>query len=85
LKLDPRLNVTETDLQKLFELELKVRDDIEALHTAVNQMRGVRAQMEVVKERVSEQGDKGKPVLRAIQDLDQKMAPVEQELIQVKM
>lgn len=85
LKVDPRLSVTESDLQKLFDLELKVRDDIEALHTAVNQMRGVRSQMEVVKERVSEQGDKGEPVVRAIEDLDKKMAPVEQELIQVKM
>src|SRR5215469_8445567 len=84
VKVDPRLSVTESDLQKLFELELKVRDDIEALHTAVNQIRGVRSQMEVVNERVSE-GDKGKPVVRAIEDLDKKMRPVEQELIQVKM
>jgi hypothetical protein len=85
VKVDPRLNVTEADLEKLFDLEMKVRDDIEALHTAVNQIRGVRSQLEIVKERMGEEGDKGKPILSAIEDLDRKMAPIEQELIQVKM
>jgi len=85
VKVDPRLSVTESDRQKLFELELKVRDDIEALHTAVNQIRGVRSQIGVVRERVTQEGDKGQPVVRAIEDLDKKMAPVEQELTQVKM
>src|SRR5260370_2220183 len=72
-------------MQKLFDLQMKVRDDIETLHAAVNQIRGVRSQLEVVKKRLEGEGDKGKSVLSACDELEKKMAPVEQELIQVKM
>ncbi len=85
IKLDPRVKTSATDLQKLFDLQMKVRDDIETLHAAVNQIRGVRSQLEVVKKRLEEEGDKGKPILSACDELEKKMAPVEQELIQVKM
>jgi len=34
---------------------------------------------------LQEEGDKGKPVVAACDELEKKMAPVEQELIQVKM
>ncbi len=85
VKLDPRVKTSQADLQKRFDLQMKVRDDIEELHTSVNQLRGVRSQLEVVKKRLEEEGDKGKPVIAACDDLEKKMAPVEQELIQVKM
>jgi len=85
VKVDPRVNVTEADLRKLFDLDMQVRDDIGALHTAVNQIRRVRSQLEPLKEHAGEQGDNGKPTLSAIEDLEKKMAPIEQELIQVKM
>ena len=85
VQLDPRVKVSAADLQKLLELEMKVRDDIESLHRAVNQIRGVRSQLDIVKQRMQQQGENGKPVLTAIDSLDKKMAPVEQELTQVKM
>jgi photosystem II stability/assembly factor-like uncharacterized protein len=85
IKVDPRLHVADADLQKLFDLEMKVRDDIEELHTAVNQIRGVRSQLELVMQRVAEEGDRGKPIVAATDDLLKKMMPVEQELLQVKM
>ena len=85
IKLDPRVKVSQTDLQKRFDLQMKVRDDIETLHTSVNQLRGIRSQLAVVKKRLEEEGDKGKPVIAACDELEKKMAPVEQELIQVKM
>ena len=85
VKLDPRVKASQADLQKRFDLQMKVRDDIEELHTAVNQLRGVRSQMEVVKKRLEDEGEKGKPVISACNELEKKMAPVEQELIQVKM
>jgi hypothetical protein len=85
IKVDPRLHVADADLQKLFDLEMRVRDDIEALHTAVNQIRGVRSQLDLVKQRVEEEGDRGKPIVAAADDLLEKMMPVEQELMQVKM
>jgi hypothetical protein len=60
VRLDPRVKTSQADLQKRFDLQMKVRDDIEELHTAVNQLRGVRSQMEVVKKRLEEEGEKGK-------------------------
>lgn len=84
VKLDPRVKISAADLQKQLDLELKVRDDIEALHVAVNQIRGVRSQLELVKSRVEEEGEKGKPIITAIDELQKKMALVEQELMQVK-
>ncbi|HZQ18184.1 MAG TPA: hypothetical protein VFA90_05640 [Terriglobales bacterium] len=84
IKLDPRVQVSDSDLQKQFELQMKVRDDIEALHITVNQIRGVRSQLEPIKKRFEEEGDKGKPMVAAIDGLNGKMDPVEQELIQVK-
>ena len=85
IKLDPRVKVSQPDLQKRFDLQMKVREDIEELHTSVNQLRGVRSQLAVVKKRLKEEGDKGKPVIAACDELEKKTAPVEQELIQVKM
>jgi photosystem II stability/assembly factor-like uncharacterized protein len=85
IKLDPRVKVSDSDLQKAFDSEMKVRDDIESLHIAVNQIRGLRSQLDLVKERLSEEGEKGKPVVAAIDDVEKKIAPIEQELIQVKM
>ncbi|MBV9624879.1 MAG: glycosyl hydrolase [Acidobacteria bacterium] len=85
IKLDPRVKVSEADLQKLVDLEMKVREDIESLHTAVNQIHGVRSQLALVKQRLGGEGDRTKPVLTSIEDLEKKMAPVEQELMQVKM
>ena len=85
VKADPRVHVSEGDLQKQLELELKIREDIEALHTAVNQIRGVRSQLEIVKSRIQEEGDKGKPIIAGIDDLVKKMAPVEERLMQVNM
>jgi photosystem II stability/assembly factor-like uncharacterized protein len=85
VKLDPRVKASQADLQNRFDLQMKVRDDIEELHTSVNQLRGVRSQLELVKKRLEEEGDKGKPVIAACDELEKKMAPVEQELLQVKM
>jgi photosystem II stability/assembly factor-like uncharacterized protein len=85
VKADPRLHVSEGDLQKQLELELRIREDIEALHTAVNQIRGVRSQLDVVKSRIREEGEKGKPIIAGIDDLVKKMSPVEEQLMQVNM
>jgi len=85
IKLDPRVKTSSADLQKLFDLQMKVRDDIEELHVKVNQLRGVRSQLEPIRKRLEEEGEKGKPVIAACDELEKKMTPVEEELIQVKM
>ena len=50
VKIDPRIQnqVTAADLQKQIELAVKVQQDIDALHRAVNQIRGLRANLQTL-------------------------------------
>ena len=84
VKLDPRVQTSQQELQKQLDLEMMIRDDIQALHIAVNQIRGVHSQLDLVKRRL-EEGDKGKPIIASIDDLENKMKPVEEQMIQVNM
>jgi len=83
IKVDPRVKASSADLQKQFELSRKVSDSIAALHQAVNQVRDLRAQLQVLHKRVN--GEKGSAILTASDALDKKMSPVEAQLIQVNM
>jgi photosystem II stability/assembly factor-like uncharacterized protein len=84
LKLDPRVHASAEALQKQFALALRVRDDIDRLHQAINQIRDVRAQLKTLDKRFGESAQL-KPVATAAQDLEKKLAPVELQLIQVNM
>ena len=84
VRLDPRISTPQADLQKQFDLSMKISQDITQLHTAVNQIRGVRSRMETVRSELGTSAQ-AKPVLDAMDQLEKKMAPIEQELIQVKM
>ena len=82
LKLDPRLNVSQADLQKQFDLAIQIRDQISSVYNAVNQIQDVRAQVDGLKRRLP---DSAKPVLTAAVDLDQKLLSVRDDLIQAKV
>ena len=85
VKPDPRLtSVTAADMQKQIEVALKVRQDIDALHTAVNQIRTLRANLDTL-QKWAGQGSSSSEVVSAAHALDQKMTPVEEALMQVKM
>ena len=86
VKLDPRLqnSVTSADMQKQIELALKVQQDIDALHRAVNQIRELRANLQTLQKWAGEGPSSGE-VVSAAHALDQKMTPVEGLLMQVKM
>jgi photosystem II stability/assembly factor-like uncharacterized protein len=86
VKLDPRLqnSVTAADMQKQIDLALKVQQDIDALHRAVNQIRELRANLQTLQKWVGE-GFPGREVVSAALALDQKMTPVEETLIQVNI
>ena len=71
-------------MQKQIELAFKVQQDIDALHRAVNQIRGLRANLETLEKWTAEGAPKNE-VISAAKSLDQKMTPVEENLIQVKM
>ncbi len=82
LKLDPRLNVAQADLQEQFDLAIQIRDQLSRVYDAVNQIQDVRSQIDGLKKRLP---DTAKPVLTAATDLDQKMLSVRDDLIQAKV
>jgi photosystem II stability/assembly factor-like uncharacterized protein len=84
--IDPRIQnqVSSADLQQLFDLAVKTRQDIDSLHRAVNQIRGLRANLETLEKWTSE-GTPNNDVISAAKALDQKMTPIEALLVQVQM
>ena len=81
---DPRLKniVSPADLQQQAELQDKVKSDIDNLHRAVNQIRGLRANLQSL---LTQAGTPNSEVIAAAKALDAKMMPVEETLMQVKM
>ncbi|HUO33520.1 MAG TPA: hypothetical protein VMU43_00870 [Candidatus Acidoferrum sp.] len=85
LRIDPRLKtVTVADLQKEFDLSMKIRDSNNALHTAVNQIRELRGNLETLKKWAGDSAQ-SKEVIAAADALNDKITPIEEQLIQVKM
>ncbi|HVP56371.1 MAG TPA: glycosyl hydrolase [Candidatus Eisenbacteria bacterium] len=84
--IDPRIKeqVSQADLQQLLDLAFKTQQDIDALHRAVNQIRSLRANLQTL-EKWTAQGTPNSEVIAAAKALDEKMTPVEEQLIQVKM
>jgi hypothetical protein len=80
---DPRLKVTQQDLEKQLDLLLKIRERVTQAHETVNQIRDIRAQITELNKRLEKQ-----PQAKAVADegkqLDKKMTEVEEVLIQTK-
>lgn len=80
---DTRIKVTQEDLQKQFDLLLKIRDEMTQVDDAINQIRDFREQINTINKRL-----KGDPHAKTVADagksLDKKMTNVEEALIQVK-
>jgi len=85
VQMDPRLQnqITQADMQKQLDLALKVRQDTDSLHRAVNQIRGLRTNLKTLEKWVGPNSNS--EVVVAAKALDQKMTPVEEKLIQVKL
>jgi photosystem II stability/assembly factor-like uncharacterized protein len=84
VKQDPRVNVSMADLQKQFDLELRIRGQLSELHQTVNDIRNTRLQFHGVQTRLS--GDpRFKTILSSGEALDKKMSPIEDRLLQVKV
>ena len=86
VNIDPRLEkqVNTADLQTQIELAYKVKADIDALHRAINQIRGLRTNLQTL-EKWTAAGSPNSEVIAAAKSLDQKMTPVEEKMINVKI
>jgi hypothetical protein len=80
---DPRLKVSQQDLEKQFDLLIKIRERVTQAHETVNQIRDIRAQITDLNKRLEKQ-PQAKAVADAGKQLDKKMAEVEEVLIQTK-
>jgi len=83
LKSDPRVNVSPADLQKQFDLAMKIREQISEIHQTAREIREVRTQLHGMNDRL-ESDPHFKGILSASSDLDKRMTPVEQQLLQVQ-
>jgi hypothetical protein len=84
IKLDPRVHASNEDLQKQFDLDMKVYEANTQLHTAVNQIRDMHAELDRLQKRFADDA-RLKPVVGAAGDLGKKIIGVEEGLIQVNM
>jgi photosystem II stability/assembly factor-like uncharacterized protein len=80
---DPRVAVSAADLEKQFELTVRIWNRVNAGHEAVNQIRSVRGQLDALRKRLNADAS-AKPVLDASDALKKKMDAVEEKIIQPK-
>jgi photosystem II stability/assembly factor-like uncharacterized protein len=83
VKEDPRITVSQADLEKQLDLALKIRGAISSEHEAVNQMNELNAQLAALRKRLGTD-EKYKPILTAADDLSKKMKAVTDALVQLK-
>ena len=83
VKKDPRLEVSQADLQKQFDLQMKIRDKLTETHDAVKRIRSVRDQLTSATERAK--GTAGEKAVKDAADaLTKKLTAVEEALYQTK-
>lgn len=82
--MDPRVNVSQADLQEQFDLLIQVRDELNRVFDAVNQIQDVRAQVEGLRKRLPD-NSAVKPMLTAAAALDKNLLAVRDDLVQMKV
>jgi len=80
LKLDPRVKVSQADLEAQFNLLLETRDQLSRVYDTVNQIQDVRAQLAGLKRRLPENAS-AKNIVSAADDLEKKLVGVRDDLI----
>jgi photosystem II stability/assembly factor-like uncharacterized protein len=81
VKEDPRVSVTQADLEKQLALGLEIQASVNSANDAVNEIIGLHAQLEALQKRV---GASNKDIADAAKALDEKAVAIENNLIQPK-
>jgi len=85
VKKDPRLSVTDDDLQQQFTLLSRIRDRVTAANDAVRRIRAVKEQLDGAAARARRlPGGAGGRIAAAADSLKTKLSGVEEEIYQVK-
>jgi len=82
--MDPRVNVSQADLQKQFDLLMQIRDELSRVYDTVNQIQDVRAQMDGLRKRLPDNSSV-KPMFTAAAELDKHLLSVRDDLAQMKI
>ena len=82
---DPRVSATQEELDAQFALWSRIRDKLSETHGHINQLRKISAQLKEWEERLEgfSSSESSQLVGKAARDLREKLAAVEQELVQV--
>src|SRR5579872_3317454 len=80
LKLDPRVKVSQADLEAQFNLLIQTRDQLNKVVDTVNQIQDVRAQLSGLKRRLPENAS-SKAIVTAADDLEKKLVAVRDDIV----
>ncbi|MGA9353280.1 MAG: hypothetical protein WBV46_06280 [Terriglobales bacterium] len=83
VKIDPRVTVSQADLEKQFKLEMDLREELTRVYDAVNEIQDVREQLDGLKRRVGP--DSSKALLDGVSALDVRLVAVRDPLIDLKI
>jgi photosystem II stability/assembly factor-like uncharacterized protein len=84
VKLDPRVTTSQADLEKQFKLELDLREQLDRVYGAVNQIQDVREQLDGLKKRLVPD-DSSKALFDGASVLDARLMAVRDPLINFKI
>ena len=84
LKIDPRVTTSQSDLEKQFKLQMDVREQLNRVYDAVNQIQDVREQLNGLKKRLAP-GDSTKALFDGATALDAKLIAVRDPLINFRI
>jgi len=82
--MDPRVTVSQADLQKQFDLLIQVRDQLNRVYESVNQIQDVRSQVDGLRKRLPDNASV-KPMLTAADALDKNLLAVRDTLVQMNI
>ena len=80
VKLDPRVNVSQADLERQVSVLLGIRENLNEVYDTVNQIQDVRAQLAGLRRRLPESAS-GKTIAAAADDLEKKLVALRDRLI----
>jgi photosystem II stability/assembly factor-like uncharacterized protein len=84
VKIDPRVTTSQADLEKQFKLEMDIREQLNRVYDAVNQIQDVREQLSGLKKRLAE-NDSSKVLFDGASALDAKLISARDPLINFKI
>lgn len=84
VKIDPRVTTSQADLEKQFKLQMDLREQLNRVYDAVNQIQDVREQLSGLKKRLAD-NNASKVLFEGASSLDAKLIAVRDPLINFKI